>query len=315
MEQAIKELEKHLKRLLEEQEKDIYIEAVCQYMGITMEEVKRRAITAQEQGNQNGNRIADNIITELKKNPDAFIGMSEIEKLKLFTKCEDLIKEEKPTRTKMIHYLSSFLNYLGLEEHQTFLELDKLSEIFQYINLSISNQITILANIIRVNSQLDIRDESSRVYLPNTSVLLEHQYQYMDGNELFEILVNNRFDEFLEDENYPNKAAQKEVEEMFERTKIDYTDIQDACNALDKIFIKDAKDVTEEEYQTIIEKMEQISFGHIAHRVVKKIKKEQENDINQNIKASTQTTEKVFNHHQRKNQSLSKEKLIKYIMK
>ena len=291
MEEIIKKLETILDELQYQESEDIYVLAVCQYLGMTLDEVRRRTNEISEQGEINVKRITDSIYNDFKEDPDSFAGLSKENKEKLFEACRDKVQNDNKKRTRTIHLLDGFIAYLKLDEQQIFLEFEKLAELFQNINIPINTQLSIVGTIVKLNSALDDTEPEGHVYLPNNEALLGYTYKYMDITELYEILKANKLDEFLEDESYPNKRAQKEVKKRFEETKLDYTDIQHACDALDAILDKDTKDVTEEDYKIIIDNMNTIHFGNLAYRFIKKIKKQI--DIEDVAEAKTPEDKKI----------------------
>ena len=277
MEEIIKELEKILEQLEYQEMSDVYVLAVCQYTGMALEEVERNINENSEQDEEKiKKKVTNTIYNRFREDPDSFTGMSKDKKEQLFDACKEKVQKDNKKRTRIIYLLQGFIDFLKLEEPQIFLEFEKLAELFQNISISINTQLSIVGTIAKMNSNLDDTKRGDRIYLHNSDALLDYTYKYMDYDELYEILRTNQFDEFIKDESYPNKLAQREVKRRYEETKLDYTDIQRACDSLSAIFDKDTKETTEEDYQTIIDNMNTLHFGNLAYRFIKKIKKQNE---------------------------------------
>ncbi|MCX4365448.1 MAG: hypothetical protein OSJ70_06725 [Bacilli bacterium] len=252
MEEIIKELESHLENLRNQEHAD-----VCAFIN---------------------NEV-------LKDDSEYYRELTEVEREKMIAQCEERVRIDNYDRSYIIHLLSSFIDYLCLEEHQVFLEFDKLAEIFKYINLNTTSQIKVLLNIIRANHKLDVNSDEP-TFVPNVNALMEYEYKYMDKDELRTVFSEHRFEAFLDDETYENRRGRDEVEKRYEETKLDFTVRQRASNTLDDILNRDWKELTEEDYQTIIKNMNEIFFNHLAYRLVKLLKKQKKlaNDNEENAK-------------------------------
>ena len=252
MEEIIKELESHLENLRNQEHTD-----VCAFIN---------------------NEV-------LKDDSEYYRELTEVEREKMIAQCEERVRIDNYDRSYIIHLLSSFIDYLCLEEHQVFLEFDKLAEIFKYINLNTTSQIKILLNIIRANHKLDVNSDEP-TFVPNVNALMEYEYKYMDKDELRAVFSEHRFEAFLDDETYENRRGRDEVKKRYEETKLDFTVRQRASNTLDDILNRDWKELTEDDYQTIIKNMNEIFFNHLAYRLVKLLKKQKKlaNDNEENAK-------------------------------
>ncbi|MDE5630032.1 MAG: hypothetical protein K2I70_00380 [Bacilli bacterium] len=275
MEEIIKELEEKLSVLKDQEEEEICTLAFYGTLAKTLNEVDRRIEEASQKGERNAKNISNNIRRDFRMNPDAFIGLTDIERQDLFARCEDRVKECNLERSYTMHILRGVIDYMNLEEPQIFLELDKLADALKYINLQVNSQIKIFSYIIGVNSELS-HDLDDSTFVPNVNALVDYEYKYMDQTELRTIFSEHRFDAFMEDEEYENKRGKEEVKRRYEETKLDFTARQQACITLDALLSRDYADLTEDDYKSIVECMNELFFGHIAYRVVKILKKNKE---------------------------------------
>lgn len=278
MEEIIKELENHLDTLKDKENLEIYNLINSEVLNRTFGEIKNRVIMSEQAGNKDPQKITDSIYTSLIENPEAFLGITETERNQMIARCEEKVKINNYERSYIIHLLSGFIDYMHLTEPQAFLELDKLAEIFKYINLHINSQIKIFTYIVHINHTLD-KNPEEETFVPDVNALVEYNYKYMDPDELRAILSEHRFDAFMDDENYPNKRGQEEVKKRYEETKLDFSSRQQACNNLDVLFSREPEDLTEEDYQAIIDNMNEVFFDSIAHRVVKILKKQKDKSL------------------------------------
>lgn len=278
MEEIIKELENHLDTLKDKENLEIYNLINSEVLNRTFGEIKNRVIMSEQAGNKDPQNITNSIYTSLIENPEAFLGITETERDQIIAQCEEKVKINNYERSYIIHLLSGFIDYMHLAEPQVFLELDKLAEIFKYINLHINSQIKIFTHIVHINHTLD-KNPEEETFVPDVNALVEYNYKYMDPYELRAILSEHRFDAFMDDENYSNKRGQEEVKKRYEETKLDFSSRQQACNNLDVLFSREPEDLTEEDYQAIIDNMNEVFFDSIAHRVVKILKKQKDKSL------------------------------------
>ncbi len=283
MEKIIKELESYYEKLDHQEDLAIMNRVQQEVSGMLNEEINRRVKNRQAAGETDLDRINEEVHNEYVRDPEGFLGLTEEIKDKISMHCQKQIRKEKPELYNNIHNLRGLIDYLKFEEARAFYELDEVSEAFQYINLHVNTQIAIFMYIMRINHKLDMGPDEP-TYVADAEALLDFEYKYIKTEELRKILEEQRLDDFFEDKSLKYRKARKEVAKRYEETKRDLTSRQQASNILGAIFEKEAKDTTEEDYQTIIEKMDELFFGHISHRLVKKIKKQKELELNPPVK-------------------------------
>lgn len=279
MEEIIKELEQFLKNLNTQINQELFSRVQAKAGAEVREEMRRRVIMGQEAGEGTRGEIAEKLIVELKQNPDKFIKLDDDKKNRLSAECYDEMDKEKPEVQKNKKLLENLIEYLNMDDDQLYLELDQLSKIFQYYNFHVNTQIAIFCHLMRINHKMDLGPDE-KTYLPDPDAMINHEYKYIDVKDVLRMFKEKGFDAFFSDTDPKTEKAREEVAKRFDETKRDFTSRQLASNILGTIFEKDVVDITDEDYETIIEKMDELFFGHISHRLVKKIKKQKELELN-----------------------------------
>ena len=192
----------------------------------------------------------------------------------LYEECLKEVKKKNEKRTRAIYVLQDLLEKLKSGLTVQLVEFDVLRTIFEYINLNPNMQISTFIFFVNNNAKF-YRTEKRSACMPNIKELINHKYTHITIEEVASIIVEKRLEEFFRDENPSNPLGQKELMDHFYATCTDYTDIQETCEKLDTIFNKNVSDLTEEDYDKIVELMTKLSFDSLAHRILRQLKKEQ----------------------------------------
>ncbi|MDE6141547.1 MAG: hypothetical protein K2G03_02990, partial [Bacilli bacterium] len=273
MEELIKELEHHYNKLCAEEIYEIF-KLATEYFK-KMDTVESCVLSNQFQNLKN--KTKNETFAKLLARKSRKENLATLEELTSITKFdqehylqyEREVREKDPERTKILFSLHNLLNMFKSGIQSIFIEFDELKNIFDYFHISAYKQIRAFVDIIQSNGMLGVgRDE---LFLPNYEALVTHGYHYITVEEVANILLDEKLEEFLMDENPANPLGQREVFDCFKETRENYTEQFRACLELDRLFSTKAYTLTEEDYQTIKEKMEFLSFGDVAERVIKQM--------------------------------------------
>ncbi|MDE6292921.1 MAG: hypothetical protein K2L98_04490 [Bacilli bacterium] len=279
MDKIIEELEQFLEKLNAQMKEEVFNRVQNKAAAEVREDMLHRIKLKETAGEGTRGKIAEGLLQELKQDPMKLIKFDDKRKDELTEECYKEMDKEDPSRQRNKDILENIIKYLKADVNQLYLELDKLSEMFQYYNLHVNTQIDIFCHIMRVNHQMDL-GPNEKTYLPDPEAMLNYEYEYIDIKDLRKLFKEKHFDAFLGDKSPKYGKAREEVQKRYDETKRDFTSRQLASNILGAIFEKEVVDITEEDYQTIVEKMDELFFGHISHRLIKKFKKQKELELN-----------------------------------
>lgn len=282
MEEIIKELETRLSELIYAEQTDMYHFSVS---------------IVQEGKPKPSHYPTKSQIRESISDHNAFLKNINKENDEFYKLCEREVQASNPERTEIISTLECFIRMLKEENLPAFVEFKQMRKIFKYIGLNPNSQLTIFGIIVKNNAMMNTGD-NCHVYLPDTEAILNHHYEHITTEEVFNLLNDGSIEEFLRDKNPQNPLGQKEVLDCLSATLIDRTDCQKACLKIDEVLSKEAEDTTEEDFQILIENMEYLSFGDLAYRIIKKINR-YKNSLNKGAPSDEEPENKESEHKER----------------
>lgn len=282
MEEIIKELETRLSELIYAEQTDMYHFSVS---------------IVQEGKPKPSHYPTKSQIRESISDHNAFLKTVNKENDEFYKLCEREVQANNPERTEIISTLECFIRMLKEENLPAFVEFKQMRKILKYIGLNPNSQLTIFGIIVKNNAMMNTGD-NCHVYLPDTEAILNHHYEHITTEEVFNLLNDGSIEEFLRDENPQNPLGQKEVLDCLSATLIDRTDCQKACLKIDEVLSKEAEDTTEEDFQILIENMEYLSFGDLAYRIIKKINR-YKNSLNKGAPSDEEPENKESEHKER----------------
>lgn len=272
MEELIKELESHYDRICAEEIFEIYQKADEYYHKINLVESCVQSSKFKDLKSKHMDKTVTKLLAGKKTNMPSFEELTKITKFdqEHYYQYEKEVREQNPERTEILFDLQSFLKFFKSGEEYIFVEFDVLKKIFNYLHISAYKQVRAFVEIIETNGFLGIG--KTELFLPDYDALINHEYQHLTTEEVRDILSNEKLEEFLLDENSQNPLGQIELLECLKDAREDYTDVFLASLELDRLFSTKAYDLTEDDYKKVQEKMDFLSFGDIAGRVIRQMK-------------------------------------------
>lgn len=272
MEEIIKELKKIYNSLEDKVRRDI-MKIIAETTGkMTLDEIDRRVKERLNAGATNPLAVADAVNAELRQDPEGFIHLTDELKDELTEAANQQVIKDNPVRTTMAYNLNRLIEQLESTKPKMFLEFDTLSEIVQYINIPVRMQIDLLIHLLNINKSISGEQEKI-IYRPNVSAILNHEYKYMDKEKLSELINTFKLGEFMSSNSLKYRKARKEIDDIYEASKIDVTEPYKLTVKLADIFAKEPASLTEDDYQTITDGLDELHFKHLSHRIVKQLKK------------------------------------------
>ncbi len=274
MEEIIKELEGHYNRISAEEIYEIYQLASEYFKKMDLLESRIQSNEFRDLKENNRNQTLAGLLAG-KNGKESMPSLEELISITKFDeehylKYEKEVREKNPERTQILFYLHSFLNMFHNGHNSIFLEFAELKRMFNYLHISAHKQVRAFVEIIQNNGLLG--EGKTEMYLPDYEALANYPYEHISAKEVSDIILNEKLEEFLKDENPDNLLGQRELLKCIEQTRENYTAPFLASLELDRLFATKAYDLTEEDYQTVREKMEFLSFGDIADRVIRQMR-------------------------------------------
>ena len=263
MKDIIDELNKRLTTMLEEEKKDMYYVAVR----------KSKEGREKNEPNQNLSKSMTRVLIDLHSK---FIDDIDRQNDELYNECLEEVKENNPERTRMINTLDCLIDILNSDPLPPFTDFDKMRELFKYIGLNVNYQIVIFGTFVKSNASID-DGKCETIYLPNVTELLNYDYKHITTDEVQELLRHGTIEAFLADPEPTNPLGKEELLHRHIETIIDCSECQQACLKIDEVLRKEVANIQDDDFQILIDNMETLSFGDLAYRVIKQIKKAKNN--------------------------------------
>lgn len=233
------------------------------------------------------NKIKKEEIIDLKNNK--YLAKNNIYKKFLFDKAAAYVRSQNEVRTYTIRCLRSFLNFLTIRVPSVFDEFEKLKRLLNDLGISLSSQLTIFIEAIETNYTC-VSQGPFYVFKPDYEDMLKHKFKYITKEQITDIVKNHKIEGFLKEDNPELEQAQDELREYMQDSCVDVTALQNNCIKLVEAIHKDPR--TEEDNKTIIECMGNLYFSDLTYRMFKYLDRQKGKNNNQ---ASTQESDKQKN--------------------
>ncbi len=274
MEEVIKELEKKLQELQAEEWDETLSLAIDKAVRKTaISDSPFSDIASKLEHAKSYNSIKKNSIRSVPIESKIFKENMQQKYPGLYEKCHQEIQNNNQERAHVIYILMDLIERLKSSIAEELVEFETIKKAFDYIGLNANLQLCAFVYIIALNANLH-RLTQSKLCTPNIDALIDYDYKYITREEVVQILINKQLNEFFDEKEPKNPLGQQELYERFIATKIDYTDHQKWCDELDELFSKKVYDLTDEDFEHVIELMNNLSFGDLAHRVIRQMKRE-----------------------------------------